>query len=256
MRQIQELRPNLFTLDVALSGYDVRSVVVIGEKHAAVWDTLTGPDDMAAVNDVLGSRPFHVIYSHADWDHIWGTTGFARSPLDIIGHTECLRRFDDDVPETLCQMQTGEPGKWDDVSLVAPNIAFKSRLSLDLGGVTLDLQTLPGHTADCIVGWLPEWGILLGGDAIETPLPVVYDATLVPGWLQALEGWAGNNALVRSIPAHGSVKGRESLDMTIDYLRRLTTGDTFQLTPDLDLFYHHTHQQNLELMRGGASPDE
>ena len=255
MQQIRELQPKLFSLDVALSGYAVRSVVVIGEKHAAVWDTLTDPGDMAALDDVLGSMPFHVIYSHADWDHIWGTNGFARAPLDIIGHAECLRRFDDDVPDTLCEKQKGEPGKWDAVSLVVPSLAFKSRMSLDLGGVILELHSLPGHTADCIVGWLPEWGVLLGGDAIETPLPVVNDATLVPGWLQALEAWAGHDALVRSIPAHGNMEGRESLERTADYLQRLTAGDSFKLTPDLDLFYHHTHQKNLELMRGFLRPD-
>ena len=70
-------------------------------------------------------------------------------------------------------------------------MTFNSRLFLDLGGVTLELRHLPGHTSDCIVGWIPEWGVLLGGDAIETPLPVVNSEALLGGWLSALQDLGG-----------------------------------------------------------------
>ena len=185
MRQIHEIQPNLFALDVALQGYNVRGVIIIGERYAAIWDTLVSPDDMAALESLVGDKPFHVIYSHADWDHIWGTDGFSATPLNICAHVECLRRFGADVPHTLQQMQEEEPGKWDDVKLHAPDLTFKSHLALDLGGITLELHHLPGHTADCIVGWLPQWNVLLGGDTIESPLPVVNDARLVSRWLRA-----------------------------------------------------------------------
>lgn len=255
MRQIHELQPNLFALDVVLQGYSVRSIIGIGQRYAAVWDTLVRPDDMAALGTLLGDKPFHVIYSHADWDHIWGTEGFAATPLNISAHAECLRRFGSDVPRTLLEKQEEEPGKWDDVKLHAPEITFESRLAFDLGGINLELHHLPGHTSDCIVGWLPQWGVLLGGDAIESPLPVVNEARLVSRWLRALEDWAANSDVWLAIPSHGKIEGRQCLDTTIDYLRRLQNGDEIDLPTDLEHFYRETHQNNLQLVKSYTVPD-
>lgn len=254
MRQLQEVIPNLWTLDVSAPEVQVRAVVVLGENQAVVWDTLTRPGDMAALESLLADRPFHVVYSHGDWDHVWGTAGFSRSPLDIIAHSDCLRRFADDVPQTLLQKQLAELGRWDDVALLPPNISFASRLSLDLGGLTLELHHLPGHTPDCIVGWIPEWGVLLGGDAIETPLPVCNRFDLLSDWLAALEAWRDNDGLRLAIPSHGSLRGRESLDTTIAYLRAILGLGEFDLPPNLDEFYAATHQANLKLVAGGQAP--
>ncbi len=120
----------------------------------------------------------------------------------------------------------------------------------------LELHHLPGHTEDCIVGWLPQWGVLLGGDAIESPLPVVNDGASVAGWLRELEVWAGNPAVKTTIPSHGSTAGRDCLDMTVDYLRRLQNGDDFAFRSDLAPFYQQTHKKNLELVRGANCRDD
>ncbi len=255
MRQVLELQPNLHVLEVTQPEFTVRSVAVLGERQAVVWDTLTSAEDMAAFEPVIGAKPFHVVYSHADWDHIWGTNGFSRPPLNIIGHKACLRRFDQDVANTLCEMQIAEAGKWDDIELIPPNLVFTSRMSLDLGGVSLDLHHLPGHSPDCIVGWIPQWGVLLGGDAIETPLPVVNDPAVLADWLDSLETWANKGDIKRAISAHGSIKGRESLGSTVDYLRRLIAGEDIEFKSKLDDFYQRAHQKNLELARGGDQED-
>lgn len=256
MQQIHELRPGLYTLDTVQPGLEVRAVIIIGDRQAVVWDTLTVPAAMASLHSLLGAKPFHVIYSHADWDHIWGTQGFVCEPQTVVAHEECLRRFSDDVPQTLLDMQAETSGKWDDIQLLPPRLTFRSRLELDLGGVMLELHHLPGHTEDCIVGWLPQWGVLTGGDAIESPLPVVNDGASVAGWLRALEVWAENPAVKTTIPSHGSTAGRDCLDMTVDYLRRLQNGDDFAFRSDLAPFYQQTHKKNLELVRGANCRDD
>ena len=256
MQQLREILPNLCTYDVSSPDLQVRAIVVIGQRYAAVWDTLTDPRDITALAELIGEKPFHAIYSHGDWDHVWGTAGFANKPLEIIAHAECLRRFGDDVPRTLRRMQLAELGRWDNVRLIPPNLTFTSSLTLDLGGVTLELHHLPGHTEDSIVGWIPEWGVLLGGDAIETPLPVVNSYRLLEGWLRALESWAGRDSLSRSIPSHGSLDGRDSLDQTLAYLRALTGDRNFNLPRKLDDFYRETHQKNLIVVDGGLDLHE
>ena len=254
-RQVQEVLPNLHTLEVKLPEFSVRAVVVVGERFTVVWDTLTRPEDMAALGPLLGDRPVYVIYSHADWDHVWGTQGLAQAPVGIVAHERCLRRFSTDVPRTLQSMREQEPGLWDDIELHPPNLIFKSFLALDLGGVTMELHHLPGHAVDCIVGWLPEWGVLLGGDAIETPFPVVNSIRALPRWLEALRAWADNSNLCLAIPAHGSFSGRQCLDRTLDYLTRLQNGDDFDLPEELEPFYQQTHLKNLRLVHGAPSQD-
>ncbi len=250
---MREIRPNLWLYEAAASGIQVRGAVIIGERYAAVWDSLARPADVARLSDLLGEKPFTLVYSHADWDHCWGTCGFARAPLCIIAHAECRRRFNDDVRTTLRRMQNADPEQWGDVVLVPPNLSFSASLNLDLGGVTLELRHLPGHTRDCIVGWLPEWGALLGGDAIETPLPVINSGDNIGGWLARLEAWAARDDLILSIPSHGSCDGREALEGTIAYLRALTGRRDFDLPAELADFYARAHKNNLQIVGKGSS---
>ena len=256
MRSVHEIRQNLWLCEASRSGIAVRGAVVMGERYAAVWDSLAHPEDVAALAEILGEKPYYLIYSHADWDHCWGSSGLARPPINIIGHAQCRRRFDDDAPATLRRMQLEQAEHWDAVELRAPNLSFSKSLTLDLGGVNLELRHLPGHTSDCIVGWLPQWSTLLGGDAIETPLPVVNSADELGAWLARLESWAALPGLSLTIPAHGSCLGRDALETTIAYLRALTGGRDFDLPPKLSPFYAETHRKNLRIAAGAPVNDD
>ena len=46
-------------------------------------------------------------------------------------------------------------------------------MSLDLGGMTVELRHRPGHTKDSILAIVPERALLLGADCIESPLPIL-----------------------------------------------------------------------------------
>ncbi len=250
MGQPKEIIPNLWLHEAVAAGVGARAAALVGERRAVFWDTLSRPRDISALAPILGDKPFYVVYSHADWDHCWGTSGFRRPPLAIVGHEECRRRFEFEVPQTLDSMQAADPEAWNQVRLMPPDFTFSTRMNLDLGAVTLELHHLPGHTTDCIVGWIPEWGVMLGGDAIETPLPVLNAKSepLLGAWLSALEAWASKPGLKRSIPSHGSTSGRKALDRTIAYLQSLTGGQDFKLPQRLDKFYRETHRNNLQLL--------
>jgi len=232
---VRTLRPGLHLLEAEVEDFDVRAVVLAGDERVVVWDTLAHPSQMEGVPGIVAAAaaaagrpaeaplPLTVVYSHADWDHAWGTCALGEVD-DVVAHAWADQRFRSDVPEELRARREREPGVWDAVELVAPTVLFEREHALALGGATLELHALPGHTPDCIVGFVPEWGVLLAGDTVETPLPVVNDGRAVAKWALALERWLGGGRVHTVVPAHGPVGGRELLEQNVRYLRGLAAG--------------------------------
>jgi glyoxylase-like metal-dependent hydrolase (beta-lactamase superfamily II) len=243
MTVLQQYRPGLWLTELSLDEFDVRGAVVVGSERVLIWDTLSQPRDMAPVHEMMQDRPFVVAYSHADWDHVWGTAGLAPG-APIVAQATCLARFANDVPATLQQMRKDQPERWDDVVLLPPFIVFDESMTVDLGGVTVELVHLPGHTPDCIVAFLPEWGILLAGDTVETPFPVVNDGAALSGWIAHLERWASDERVATVIPAHGKIAGRELIRHNVDYLTSLLKDTAPPKMAGLSPFYDTTHQAN------------
>ncbi|MCX6050112.1 MAG: MBL fold metallo-hydrolase [Chloroflexi bacterium] len=239
-------RPSLWLTELELPEFAVRGAVIIGQHRAVVWDTLSHPRDMALVRPLLDNKELIIVYSHADWDHVWGTVGLDYGEEPIVAQAECLARFSTDAPVTLQKKQTTEPGVWDEVVLVTPTLTFQAEYALDLGGVTLTLQHLPGHTEDCIVGFIPEWGILLAGDTIETPFPIIPRDSPLDQWIMALQKWAQDERVQTVIPAHGPIADRTLIERNLAYLQAIRDHQAIQPPTNLDDFYQETHDGNLQ----------
>jgi glyoxylase-like metal-dependent hydrolase (beta-lactamase superfamily II) len=262
---VRTLRPGLLLLETEVEDFDVRAVVLVGAECAVVWDTLAHPSQMRDVRGIVAAAagaagrsaalplPLTVVYSHADWDHAWGTCalGDVEDLEDVVAQAHAARRFRTDVPEELRRRQAREPGVWDAVRLVPPTVWIERTHALDLGGATLELHALPGHTPDCIVGFVPEWGVLLAGDTVETPLPVVNDGAAVAEWARSLARWLNDGRVGTVVPSHGPVGGRELLEHNVRYLRGLAAGGGPTDLSGLRPFYRETHLRNQELTGPG-----
>lgn len=236
----------LHLLETEVEAFDVRAAVLVGAERAVVWDTLAHPSQMAQVENLVGELPVTVVYSHADWDHAWGACGIADVESVVAQHSAAVR-FATDVPAELEARLRTDAEAWKAVHLVPPTTTFADELTLDLGGVTLYLHALPGHTPDCIVGFVPEWGVLLAGDTVETPLPVVNDGGTVGEWVERLERWRNDDAVTSVIPAHGRTDGRELIGETVAYLRSLLEGTATDVGA-VPAFYRKTHEDNVRAM--------
>ncbi|MHB1193651.1 MAG: MBL fold metallo-hydrolase [Longimicrobiales bacterium] len=259
---VRTLRPGLHLLETEVEDFDVRAAVLVGTERVVVWDTLAHPSQMEGVAGLVAAEletvggeagrpsvvplPITVVYSHADWDHAWGTCALG-DVEDVVAHAWAERRFRSDVPEELRARREREPGVWDAVRLVPPTVWIERTHALVLGGATLELHALPGHTPDCIVGFVPEWGVLLAGDTVETPLPVVNDGRVVAEWARALERWRDDARVVTVVPAHGPLGGRELLEHNARYLWGLAAGGGPADLSALPPFYRETHRRNQEL---------
>lgn len=242
----------LWLAEVDLGDFAVRAVLIPGRDRLVVWDTLAHPAQMAALLPLVRARELVVVYSHADWDHIWGTAGLPEADRTIVGHEQCRQRFTGEVPATLAEMSAEEPDCWQGVQLLPPTITFTRELAVDLGGSSLLLRHLPGHTADSIVGFLPEEGVLLAGDAVETPLPQVPAEADLAGWIAELCRWQQEPRVQTVIPAHGPVGGPELLSGNIAYLRRLLAGEEMAMPASLSPFYRAGHLANLRARGKGG----
>jgi len=160
-------------------------------------------------------------------------------------HERARARFTSDVPAALAEKQAAEPGVWDDVVLVPPTEGIERRGVIELGGLSLELHALPGHTLDCIVGFVPERGLLLAGDTVETPFPVVPADSLLAGWISELERWASDDRVRTVVPAHGRIGGREVLVDTVAYLGAILRGQPIEPQGVLTPFYRQTHLANI-----------
>ena len=242
---LHELQDGIWFTEVALGDYDVRGILIVGDKRVAVWDTLSHPRDMALHLPHVRDRDLVIVYSHADWDHVWGTAGLPHERAVVIGHRACQARFSADVPDTLAEKQAAEPGRWDGVKLVPPNTVFDDGIAVDLGSMTLSLHHLPGHTSDEIVGFIPERGLLLMGDAAETPFPVVPAGSPVAAWAAELERWARDPRVRTVVPAHGPIGDTGILLRNVVYLEGLLSGHPVDVPEPLTGFYRATHESNL-----------
>ncbi|EKD38312.1 MAG: beta-lactamase protein [uncultured bacterium] len=244
MQTIERLG-KLWLTEVVLGGFDVRAVLIPGKERVVVWDTLAHPDDMAAFLPMTRDRELVIVYSHADWDHIWGTAGLPDGNRTILAHDLCRERFSTEVPTTLAEKTAEYPDRWQAVQLIPPTTTFAREQAISLGESTLFLHHLPGHTPDSIVGFLPDEGVLLAGDAVETPLPQVPAECDLVEWIEELGRWQKDPRLRTVIPSHGAVGGPEILTQNIAYLRRLLKGEIMAIPTTLSTFYRETHLANV-----------
>ena len=239
----------LWLTEVDLGDFAVRGVLIPGEERVVVWDTLSHPNDMRAFLPISGREPV-IVYSHADWDHIWGTGGLPGGKAVIIAHDLCRERFAAEVPAVLAEKKAVDPARWQAVQLFPPTLTFADRHTIDLGSASLLLQHLPGHTGDSIVGFLPDEGVLLAGDTVEAPLPQVPEGCDLARWIEELHRWLEDPRVMTVIPSHGKIGGVEILHENIAYLECLLAGGEPAVPETLDDFYRETHRANVRAWCG------
>lgn len=181
---------------VARCGSTVDAFIVVTARYVVVVDTLLNPRTGVALlalarERLTGGRQLLVVNTHADWDHCWGNQVFAGPdaphPAPIVANRRCAERFRPPEAESyLRRMREREPRRFGEVRLTPPTLLFDERLAIDGGDLTLELFATPGHTPDHVAIHLPAIGLLLAGDAAESPFPFARDAAGLPALRDSL----------------------------------------------------------------------
>ncbi|RKM55359.1 GNAT family N-acetyltransferase [Butyrivibrio sp. CB08] len=172
---IKQLKPYLYLLD---EQHDATGYIVVGEEKVCVIDTMNGYNDLHKVVREITDKPIIVVNTHGHPDHIFGNIYFDEAymnPKDL----ELANMFTTtDEFKAFSKRQDGKMPEFKPI---------KGGDVIDLGGKTLEVYDLPGHTPGGIVLLLKEDRILFSGDSINHHL-----------WMQ-LDGCSKMSEMVKTL---------------------------------------------------------
>ena len=163
---IREVRPGVFLMDEA---HEATGFLVVGTERACVIDTMNGYNDLYEAVRKITDKPLTVINTHGHPDHIFGNMYFQEAwmhPADF----ELARMFTED-PEFRKMLEEKKRS-------FPPFREIRPGDTVDLGGRTLEVIALPGHTPGGILLLLREDRILFTGDSVNHHLWMQLDGAL------------------------------------------------------------------------------
>jgi cyclase len=185
---------------------------LITDEGVVMIDTPQQPIDAVRWRERLTEHgPIrHLINTEPHSDHIAGNAYFPG--VEVIGQTGLRDRYLQAVPQLRSaeRLETIKQADPDSVWLFdhpayppnPPTRTFDDRLTLRLGGHTVECLHLPGHTAPQTGVYLPEEGVLFTGDNIFHQVKTFIQEADPWEWLAALERIAAIDAAV-IVPGHG-----------------------------------------------------
>jgi cyclase len=212
----------VFTSDLYVQ---VTASVVLTSQGAVLIDTLLYPEETLQVRHFVQERlnvPIrYVINTHHHADHTLGTSLFEHA--EVIAHKKCRELLDTRGRESLARMKLSSP-EMANLEVVLPTTVFDDKLTLELGGKTLQLWHSPGHSTDSIVCFLEDEQVLFGADTVMS-LPYFVDGNY-DTFLASLEHLR-EHSYETIIQGHGEVILRgeveNKLKEDVNYLKRLKT---------------------------------
>ena len=198
--------------------------VILTEKGAIVIDTLPFPEEtrqvLRFIQERLGPNSVrYVINTQSHADHVHGTYLFGRAT--VIAHHNCRLALETWGADSLEQAKRELP-ELEEVRLRLPDLTFDDSLGLDVGGKTVRLLHVPGHTSGSIVAFVEGCKVLFAGDTVM-PVPYIRWGD----WREYRESLRLIRALKADIvvQGHGEVllRGelRESVDSSLEYLDKI-----------------------------------
>ena len=163
---VREVRPGIYLMDEA---HEATGYLVVGRDRACVIDTMNGYNDLHKAVREITDKPLVVVNTHGHPDHIFGNVYFDEaylSPKDLA----LAESFVSD-PEFVAICEKNGVA-------MPPFRPIGEGDVLDLGGKTLEVFDLPGHTPGGILLLLREDRILFTGDSVNHHLWMQLDGCL------------------------------------------------------------------------------
>lgn len=214
-------------------GFGLANVIWLeGPTGVVVVDTTEGrtaaTEALAALRTVTDKPIAAVILTHNHADHVFGGQVFATEGVPVWAHRDTEAGIDqvvnvlrDAVSMRAARMfgtaipadQRANDGigfalrfQTSDIALARPTNTFDERVTVEAGGLTLELVHAPGETDDQLFVWWPERRVLLPADNVYQAFPNLYTIRGtayrdVRRWVRSLDAMRALDAEVL-VPQH------------------------------------------------------
>lgn len=167
-----EVFPGVFHITDAMG---VSFTMIEGKRKAVLFDTGYGMEDVNTYIRTLTDKPVSVYLSHGHHDHMLGARWFENTLLCKDDKEEFLLRTGEGQRKKVMKQAEERgvkvPGDFMNVTIPLPEaIRFRTRsgdfesLEEELGGMSVKVIHVPGHTPGSIVMYAEKYGLLLTGD--------------------------------------------------------------------------------------------
>ena len=163
---VTELEPGIWRIGNSMVYMDL----LVGTHHALLFDTGYGFGSLRDVVRGITDKPLYVVNSHGHVDHACGNEQFGGAYIHQLDMELATEHNGRDM--RMAELDTAEVPM--DFDLEAYLVLGTGELkpagegdTFDLGGMTLQVIHLPGHTAGSIGLWCPERKLLWVGDAMN-----------------------------------------------------------------------------------------
>ena len=197
--RLEEVRPGIVW--VGMRTVEGKAGVVAGSRAVLAIDAGIDLDEGRAVASAARSfdrESILLALTHAHTDHALGSPAFASQT--VIVHNEAAEALRLILPADVA----GWPPDLGGADMLGPTIWFSGDLEIDLGGRVVRLLDAPGHAPGAICAWVPDAGVLFGGDTIVTCIPPSFsdgDAVELAATLRTLASLGADVV----VPGHGPV---------------------------------------------------
>ena len=200
---------------------EVISYLITGRERAILFDSGLGMAPIRPLVERLTDRPVTVINSHTHFDHVGGNHEFD----DVLAVDNVYTRANqggvtaeklaaEAAREAFCREPPAAvvSGEWRTKAWRASG-KITDGMIIDLGGRTIEILQVPGHTPDALALFDPENGLLWTGDSYyDGQLWLFVPETRLDDYLASMERLVALLPSVRQLlPAHNtaSVAPRE-----------------------------------------------
>jgi cyclase len=218
-----EVWKNLFTV-TNTDTVDSNTTFLITRDGVVVVDTRVTPNEAKHVLAEIRKRTnlpiLYTINTHYHGDHTFGNQVFeGKGP--IIAH-ESVRTnlFGDSGINHLEKFKSKNIRGMDETVVTPPNMVFKDEMEIFVGGYSLRLLHVRGHTDGDVFIYIDQLKTLITGDLVSyRKIPSLKDA-YVEEWIAALNLLGDFDAEIY-IPGHGESGGKPVLIAMKHYLLKL-----------------------------------
>ena len=153
--------------------------LVIGDSRALLVDSMGGHGNVRECVEAVTDLPVTVVATHSHYDHIMGAYRFdglwleEREAARLDREEWRAERAHEDA--VACGViAADEPWVLDGCARPRVELLREGQV-FDLGGVTVEVVALPGHTVGCMGFLARELGVLFTGDAVTPIMTILFE---------------------------------------------------------------------------------